>query len=76
MVNFIVLPIKNQKSTSFVKEYKGMRVVPESGITLYSLIKAIKYEKVQKDDFILLNINGGGRQEIKKERYSFTPSTC
>ena len=56
------------------KKYEGISIVPESGITVSSLEKAIKNETIERDDYILLNITGGGREEISREKFKIEPS--
>ena len=43
---------------------EGCDICPESGIALASLIKKVQNEEVPKDSVIMLNITGGGFQNI------------
>ncbi len=63
-----------KKAQDLFKKYERISIVPESGITVSSLQKALKNESINKNDYILLNITGGGRQEMTKEKFKIQPS--
>ena len=63
-----------RKAQILFKKFEGCSIVPEAGVTVSSLIKAIKNEHINKNDSILLNITGGGREEISKKRYKIEHS--
>jgi len=56
------------------KRLEKCSIVPEAGITVSSLLQAVEQETIQKDDTILLNITGGGREEMKREKFKIAPS--
>ena len=70
--------VKNEeakKAQVLFKKYEKISIVPEAGITIASLVKAIKTEKIGKDDYILVNITGGGRDEMQRKKYLLEPSS-
>lgn len=63
-----------KKAQILFKKLEGCSVVPESGIAIASLIKAVKQGKIDNQDSILLNITGGGREEMEKETFKIESS--
>jgi len=55
------------------KKLEGYDIEPPVGITVASLIKSIESGTVNKDDHILLNIAGGGRGNMKREKFILDP---
>ncbi|NQV19014.1 MAG: cysteate synthase [Armatimonadetes bacterium] len=62
------------KAQKLFKKLEGYDIEPPVGITVASLIKSIESGTVNKDDYILLNIAGGGRENMKKEKYILNPT--
>jgi cysteate synthase len=58
-----------KKAQDLFEKLEGVSIVPESGVAVSSLIKAKEDETVNPDDSILINITGGGREEMQKERF-------
>ncbi len=56
------------------KKLEGISIVPEAGVTISSLLQAIRQETIHKDDAIVVNITGGGRDELRKPTYRITPA--
>ena len=50
------------------EETEGIDIMTPAEVALGSLIQAIKEEKVNKDDCIVLNISGGGVKRLQKEK--------
>lgn len=63
-----------KKAQILFKKLEGCSIEPEPGITVASLMKAIEQVTICKDDYILLNITGGGREEMQRERFKIVPS--
>ncbi len=62
--------IKNEEvyeAMELFERLEGIDIVPASGVAFSALIKAIKNERVRRDEVILLNITGGGEKRIKAE---------
>jgi len=49
------------------EKLEGIDIVPASAVAVASLIKAKQAGNVEKDDYILLNITGGGEKKLKEE---------
>ena len=62
-----------EKAQLLFEKLEGISVVPEAGVTIASLQQALSKETVSPQDFIVLNVTGGGRKEIKKERMHIEP---
>jgi cysteate synthase len=56
------------------KKHENISIVPEAGVTIASLQQAITQETIHKDDTIVVNITGGGRDENHKHRYCIPPA--
>ncbi len=63
-----------KKAQMLFKKLEGCSIVPEAGVTISSLIQAVHNETVHNDDTILVNITGGGREEMTKTRHKMTPT--
>lgn len=46
-------------------------ILPAAAVAVASLLKAINEKKVEKKDYILLNITGGGEERLKRDRKIF-----
>ncbi len=62
------------KAQKMFKELEGYDIEPPVGVTVASLIKSIENGTVNNDDYILLNITGGGRENMKKEKFILNPT--
>lgn len=62
-----------EKAQLLFEKHEGISVVPEAGVTIASLQQAIQKGTVLPQDTILVNITGGGRKEIKRERMHVEP---
>lgn len=62
-----------KKAQILFEKLEGVSIVPAAGVTVASLIKAVENEMVDKDDYILLNVTGGGRDKIPK-KFKIEPS--
>lgn len=62
-----------EKAQSLFEKLEGISIVPEAGVTISSLQQAIRKETVSPQDTIVVNITGGGRKEIKRERMHIEP---
>jgi len=62
-----------EKAQVLFEKLEGISIVPEAGVTIASLQQAISKETISPQDFILVNITGGGRKEIKRERIHIEP---
>lgn len=63
-----------KEAQSLFKKLEGVSILPEAGVTVASLLQAIHQETIEKDDAILINITGGGREEMHKAIYSIRPA--
>jgi cysteate synthase len=63
-----------RRAQELFKRLEGCSIVPAAGVTVASLIQAVEHELVDPDDAILLNITGGGRQEMEMKKFKVTPS--
>lgn len=66
---YSVINNEAKKAQKLFKKLEGYDIEPPAAVTVSSLIQAIEQKRVSKNDSILLNITGGGRNEIKKERF-------
>ena len=62
-----------EKAQLLFEKLEGISVVPEAGVTIASLQQALQKGTISPQDSILVNITGGGRKEIKKERMHIEP---
>ena len=62
-----------QRAQRLFNRFEGCSIVPAAGVTVASLIQAVENEIVNPNDAILLNITGGGRQEMKAEKFKIEP---
>ena len=49
------------------EELEGIDIHPAAGVTIVSLIKALKENQVSPEQTIMLNLTGGGEQRFKRE---------
>ena len=63
-----------QRAQRLFQHHEGISIVPEAGVTIASLQQAIRHETIHKDDTIVVNITGGGRDELRKPRYCIAPA--
>lgn len=63
-----------RQAQQLFKKLEGCSIVPAAGVTVAALIQAVKNGGVEHDDAILLNITGGGRQEMQMKKFKVTPS--
>ncbi len=63
-----------RRAQQLFKRLEGCSIVPAAGVTVASLIQAVENELVDPDDTVLLNITGGGRQEMEMKKFKVTPS--
>jgi cysteate synthase len=47
---------------------EGVDIVPAAGVSVASLMQAVRGGRVRPDELILLNITGGGEKRIPQER--------
>ncbi len=62
-----------EKAQTLFERLEGISVVPEAGVTIASLQQAIHKETIHPQDTIVVNITGGGRKEIRRERMHIEP---
>jgi len=62
-----------EKAQGLFEKLEGISIVPEAGVTIASLQQAIHKETISPQDFIVVNITGGGRKEIRRERMHIEP---
>ena len=62
-----------EKAQQLFEKLEGISIVPEAGVTIASLQQALEKQTISPQDSILVNITGGGRKEIKKERMHIEP---
>ena len=55
------------KASDLFEKYEGYSVDPAAAIAIASLIKAVRLNKVEKNDVIILNVTGGGKKELDKK---------
>ena len=63
--------VKNSEAREAQKIFKlkeGIDICSASGVAVASLFQAVKNGFVKKDDYIALNITGGGEMKLKEER--------
>ena len=58
------------------EETEGIDIDPESTVTFAALLKAARYDGIDKEALVLLNVTGGGRyrQQLDKELISARPA--
>lgn len=56
-----------EEACATFEEYEGIDVTKASGVAIKALEKAVADGNVKKDEFIMLNITGGGEKRFKKE---------
>lgn len=49
------------------EQLEGCDIYHAAGVAVHSLIKAVRSNKVSKDEIIMLNITGGGEKKFKKD---------
>jgi cysteate synthase len=62
--------IKNDEvyaATDMFEKTEGIDIVPAAGVAVAALQKAISEKHVGVNDFILLNITGGGEKRLRKD---------
>ena len=60
--------IKNEeiiKAKEIFKKLEGKEILDASAVTVASLVKAVEEGNVDKNDYILINVTGGGINELK-----------
>ncbi len=62
----ISTPEAQQAKTLFERS-EGIDIVAPAGVGVAGLVKAVEEDALNKDDFILLNITGGGVERLKKD---------
>jgi cysteate synthase len=62
-----------KKAQLLFEKLEGVSIVPEGGVTVASLQQAITQQTISPEEYILLNITGGGRKEIKRKRMHIEP---
>ena len=55
------------KAKNLFEELEGIDILPPSAVGAASLLKAVEAGNVEKEDYILLNIAGGGFERLKKD---------
>ena len=63
-----------KKAQVLFQELEGCNIVPAAGVTVASLLQAVEYGTVDKDDDILLNVTGGWNEGIRRQRFKIEPS--
>jgi cysteate synthase len=58
------------------EETEGIDIDLESAVTFAALLKAARYDGIEKEALVLLNATGGGRnrQQLDKELFSARPA--
>jgi len=58
------------------EETEGIDIDPESAVAFATLLKAARYDGIEKEALVLLNVTGGGRhrQQLDKELISARPA--
>jgi cysteate synthase len=58
------------------EETEGIDIDPAGAVAFATLIKAARYDGIEKDALVLLNVTGGGRhrQQLEKEMISTRPA--
>ena len=62
--------VKNREVTEAMRLFEAhekIDICPAAGVAVGSLLQAVKDKKVTKDDYIALNITGGGEKRLKTE---------
>jgi cysteate synthase len=62
--------VKNREVTEAMRlfeTHEKIDICPAAGVAVGSLLQAVKDKKVKKDDYIALNITGGGEKRLKTE---------
>ncbi len=63
--------VTNEEAEEAMKIFElteGIDICYASGVATASLFKAIKMNRIKRDDYIALNITGGGEKKVKAER--------
>jgi cysteate synthase len=55
------------KAMSLFEELEGIDICSAAGVAVGSLIQAVERKLVDKDDYIALNITGGGESRLKRD---------
>ncbi|GFO96942.1 cysteate synthase [groundwater metagenome] len=55
-----------KKAQQLFERYEGIDIFPPAGVAVASLIEAVNDHKVDSDDYILLNITGGGVKRLEQ----------
>ncbi len=58
---------KAKKGVHIFEELEGIDIFPPAGVAVASLIEAVDAGKVKKDDYIALNITGGGVKRVEED---------
>jgi cysteate synthase len=58
------------------EETEGIDIDPESAVTFAALLKTARYDGIEKEALVLMNVTGGGRyrQQLDKELISARPA--
>ena len=62
-----------KKAQAKFKKLEGYTLAPPAAVTAASLIKAVKNETVENDDYILINVTGGIKNKMDKNKYKIKP---
>ena len=65
-----------KNGVTLFEDLEGIDIFPPAGVAVASLIEAIDAGKVKKDDYIVLNITGGGVKRVEQDHdlYKIEPS--
>ena len=68
--NGVMVSMTNEEAAeaaSLFEEHEGIDIHPAAAIATASLVQAVKEQKVQPNDLIMLNITGGGEARFRQE---------
>jgi cysteate synthase len=60
-----------KNAVNLFEELEGIDIFPPAGVAVASLIEAVDAGKVKKDEYIVLNITGGGVKRVEQDHYLY-----
>jgi len=70
-IGYSVTNSEAREAQRLFKNKEGIDICSAAGVAVASLLQAVKKRLVSKDDYITLNITGGGEEKLKEERELF-----
>ena len=55
------------KAQQIFERYEGIDIFPPAGVAVASLVEAVNEHKVDAEDYIVLNITGGGVKRLEMD---------